>query len=194
VSKWEQVSALVQKTLDWSGGRLDILVNNAGFPLVEDRWKTPLHEIPEAELDRWFQEVYDVDLKGARYCTRAALPVMIRQRRGSIVFISSTPAIAGYRGTPYTEAKAGLLGLMRDVAREYGRYGIRSNAIAPGNIKTEWFSKLTPEEQKVMAEECCLARWGEPAEIAGAAVFLASDLSSFITGQTLIVDGGTVIH
>jgi 3-oxoacyl-[acyl-carrier protein] reductase len=119
---------------------------------------------------------------------------MVPQRQGNLIFISSTPALSGYHGAPYTEAKAGLLGLMRDLGREYGKYGIRANAVAPGNIASGWYHQLTESQKQALAAEASLQRWGHPEEVAGAILFLASDLAGFITGQTIVVDGGKVMR
>ncbi len=194
VSNLDVVKALFHKLKQWSDGRLDILVCNAGYALREDLWETPLHALDEEQLTRGFEEVRRVDLDGARYCVHEALQMMVRQMRGSIVFISSTPAIAGYRGTPYTEAKAAVLGLMRDVAVEYAHYQIRSNALALGNIRSGWYHQLREEERKELEQEAPLRRWGTPEEVAGAVAFLASDLAGYITGQTLVVDGGRIVR
>jgi NAD(P)-dependent dehydrogenase (short-subunit alcohol dehydrogenase family) len=179
---------------EWSKGQLDVLVCNAGYPLVEELWHTPLHAMNTDEVTRWFQQVRAVDLDGARYCSRQALNLMMPRRRGALIFVSSTPALVGYRGTPYTEAKAALLGLMHDIALGYGQYGIRANAIAPGNIASGWYEKLSPQEREALALEAPLGRWGKPHEVAGAILFLASDLAGFITGQTVVVDGGKVMR
>ncbi|MBI5511917.1 MAG: SDR family oxidoreductase [Deltaproteobacteria bacterium] len=194
VSDRTAVGEMVERVLAWSGGRIDIVVNNAGHPIEAELWDTPLHAIPAAALTERFRRVADVDLGGARNLTHAVLPTMMAQRSGALVYVSSTPALAGHKATPYTEAKAGLLGLMRDVAKGYGAHGVRANAVAPGNIRTGWFDTLGPEEQRALAEEAPLGRWGEPEDVAGAILFLASPLSSFVTGQTLVVDGGKVIH
>jgi 3-oxoacyl-[acyl-carrier protein] reductase len=177
---------------NWSGNRLDALVCCAGYPLVDELWHTPLHEMSEAEAQQWFQQVRAVDLDGARLCSHHALKIMVPQRRGSLIYVSSTPALSGYVGAPYTEAKAALLGLMRDLAREYGKYGIRANAVAPGNIASGWYHQLPENQKQELATEAPLQRWGQPEEVAGTILFLASDLAGFITGQTLVVDGGKV--
>jgi 3-oxoacyl-[acyl-carrier protein] reductase len=178
----------------WSGNRLDVLACCAGYPLVDELWNTPLHEMSEAGVEQGFRRVREVDLDGARYCSHFALKLMVPQRRGSLVFLSSTPALSGYHGTPYTEAKAALLGLMRDLAREYSAYGIRANAVAPGNIASGWYHRLSEQEQQQLAAEAPMQRWGRPEEVASAIVFLASDLAGFITGQTIVIDGGKVMR
>jgi 3-oxoacyl-[acyl-carrier protein] reductase len=168
-------------------------VCNAGYPFRPDIWDTPLHQATVQELETWFEGTLRTDLLGSVFCTVEALPLMIKQKSGSIVYVSSTPAVEGYKGAPYTAAKAGVLGFMRDVAREYGQYNVRANAIALGNILTSaTFESLEPETREALAKEAPLRRWGQPEEAANAALFLVSRLSSFITGQTLIVDGGTV--
>ncbi|MDZ7289627.1 MAG: SDR family oxidoreductase [candidate division KSB1 bacterium] len=188
------VRNMFEKLQDWSHGRLDVLVCCAGYPLLEALWHTPLHEMNEDEVAQWFQHVRAVDLDGARFCSHFALKIMVPQRHGSLIYVSSTPALSGYHGTPYTEAKAGLLGLMRDLAREYGPYGIRANAVAPGNIASGWYHQLPDSRKQELATEAPLHRWGRPEEVAGAIVFLASDLAGFITGQTIVVDGGKVMR
>ncbi|MEO1172529.1 MAG: SDR family oxidoreductase, partial [Myxococcota bacterium] len=145
-------------------------------------------------LAEWFQRVHAVDVAGARNVTHAVLPAMMDAREGAIVFLSSTPALAGHHATPYTEAKAALLGLMRDTAVNYARFNIRANAVAPGNIRTSWFDKNSPEQQEQLRLESPMARWGDPEEVARVIAFFASPQSSFVTGQTLVIDGGKVIH
>jgi NAD(P)-dependent dehydrogenase (short-subunit alcohol dehydrogenase family) len=189
-----QVRRLFQSIEKWSKVPIAAVVNNAGYALTEEWWGTPLHEFAPTELEKAIRAVARVDLDGSRWVTYHALPRMMKKGKGSLVYVSSTPALTGYQGTPYTEAKAGLLGLMRDVARGYGPHGIRANAIAPGNIRTEWLDKISVKARKRLEKENPLRRFGEPREIANAVLFLASDLSSFITGDTLVVDGGTVIR
>ncbi|RMD98873.1 MAG: SDR family oxidoreductase [Calditrichaeota bacterium] len=194
VSQLDTVKAIFTKIEQWSEGRLDILVCNAGYPIREDLWETPLHALDDEILEKGFEEVRRVDLDGARFCVREALRIMLPRMQGSIVFISSTPAISGYRGTPYTEAKAAILGLMRDIAVEYAPYHIRANALALGNIESGWYHVLKEEEKKELERESPLGRWGKPAEVAGTVAFLVSDLAGYITGQTIVVDGGRIVR
>ena len=193
VSSHESTAGLFQRLRAWSSDRLDILVCNAGYPFRTEIWDTPLHATPPDKLPTWYTEVYSTDAMGSVFCTFEALPLMRARGSGKIIYIASTPAIEGFQGTAYTMAKAAMLGLMRDVAREYGRDNIRANALALGNIQTPaTFGKLDEESRKALAAEAPLQRWGSPGEVGKAALFLASDLSSFVTGQVLVVDGGTV--
>jgi 3-oxoacyl-[acyl-carrier protein] reductase len=193
VSDRASVCALFQQFRRWASGRLDVLVCNAGFPYRLEIFETPLDATPPDQLEAWYLEVFRTDTLGSVFCTYEALPLMLARQRGSIIYISSIPALAGSRGTPYTIAKAGILGLMKDVAREYGKYNIRANALALGNIQTPaTFEHLDAETQQAFADEAPLRRWGQPEEVGQTALFLASTSSSYITGQTLVVDGGIV--
>lgn len=194
VSDAGAVAALFEAVDSWAPSPLAGLVNNAGYPLRKEWWDQRLGDYSPNDIEHVFREVADVDLGGSRRCTYHALHRMVKNGGGRIVYVASTPALTGYKGTPYTEAKAATLGLMRDVAREYGPQGIRANAVALGNVKTEQFEDFTPDEQAALAAEAPLNRWGEPAEVADAILFFLSDLSRFVTGQTLIVDGGTVMR
>lgn len=182
------IVAAHQQARDWAGS-IDHVAHVAGYPLDEELWDSPLHELDGKD----FQRVREVDLDGARRVTQAALPD-VRERGGSMVYVSSTPALSGYKGTPYTEAKAAVLGLMRDVAREYGSDGVRANALALGNIGTEATVEHTSDDYDELAREAALGRWGRPAEAAAAIAFFLSPLSGFVTGQTLVVDGGAVMR
>ncbi|MBI2077292.1 MAG: SDR family oxidoreductase [Euryarchaeota archaeon] len=194
VTDKDSVRLLFEKVASWSKAPLATVVNNAGYEVVKEWWENPLHEFAPEELEKAMRTVASVDLDGSRWCAYHAIPRMLRQRAGTLVFTSSTPALTGYQGLPYTEAKAAVLGMMRDLARTYGSYGIRANAIAPGNIRTDWLTKISEEDRRALEKENSLRRFGEPREIADVVLFLASDMSSFITGETLIVDGGTVMR
>jgi NAD(P)-dependent dehydrogenase (short-subunit alcohol dehydrogenase family) len=170
-------------------GRIDILFNNAG--ITQPR-KTL--DISAADYDA----VLDVSLRGTLLMSQAVLPAMQQQKSGSIVCTSSVSAQRGggiLGGPHYSAAKAGVLGLARAMAREFGTDGIRVNCITPGLIATDIIrGKLTEERKGKIAEEIPLARLGRADDIAGAVVFLASDLSAYCTGITLDVNGGMLIH
>lgn len=194
VSSPTSVRHLFRVVRAWRRGPVHAVVCVAGYPIEPRLWDEPLHRLSPSEVVEGYRRVQAADLVGSRLCTYYALPEMLRERRGSFVYVSSTPALVGYKGGPYTEAKAALLGLMRDVARAYGPKGVRANAIAPGNIRTEWLDQLTAAERRVLERENPLRRFGEPKEVADLLLFLASDRSSFVTGQTIVIDGGTVSH
>jgi 3-oxoacyl-[acyl-carrier protein] reductase len=194
VTRATQVRALFEELGRISGGRLDVLVCNAGYPFLREIWDARLHAaFPEA-LGEWCRTVFETDALGSLYCTREALPRMMAQGTGgSIVYIASTPAIEGFQGTAYTMAKSAVLGLMKDVAAGYGSYSIRANALALGNIATPaTLDQTDPAIRDSLVKSAPLRRWGTPAEVAQAVLFLASDRSSYMTGQTLVVDGGMV--
>ncbi len=193
VSVQASVSDLFREVRRWSSERLDTLVCNAGFPFLDELWNTPLDRTPAQNLEQWYLEVFRVDTLGSVFCTYEALPLMMRQGGGTLLYVSSTPALEGFQGAPYTVAKAGVLGLMKDVAHGYGKWNIRANALALGNIHTSaTFDVLDEDVQRKFAEDAPLKRWGTPKEVADAALFLASPMSGYMTGQTLVVDGGTV--
>jgi NAD(P)-dependent dehydrogenase (short-subunit alcohol dehydrogenase family) len=181
----EAAIATVLKAL----GRVDVLVNNAG--ITQPR-KTV--EISAADYDA----VLDVSLRGTLYMSQAVIPTMQRQGGGSIICISSVSAQRGggiLGGPHYSAAKAGVLGLARAMARELGPDAIRVNSITPGLIETDISKgKLTDERKKEIAQTIPLARLGEAADVAGACLYLASDLSKYCTGITLDVNGGMLIH
>ena len=170
-------------------GRIDILVNNAG--ITQPRG---FLDITDADYDA----VLDVSLRGTLLCSQAVIPAMERQRSGSIICISSVSAQRGggiLGGPHYSAAKAGVLGLARAMARELGPSGIRVNCITPGLIGTDIIKgKLTEDRKAEIAETIPLGRLGHPNDIAGACIFLGSDLSAYCTGVTLDVNGGMLIH
>ena len=170
-------------------GRIDVLVNNAG---ITQPVKTL--EITAADYDR----ILDVSLRGTLYMSQAVLPTMQAQQSGSIVCISSVSAQRGggiLGGPHYSAAKAGVLGLARAMAREFGPQNIRVNCIAPGLIGTDIIKGRLSEDKKAeIAATIPLARLGRADDVAGACVFLASDLSLYCTGITLDVNGGMLIH
>jgi 3-oxoacyl-[acyl-carrier protein] reductase len=193
VSVQSRVSAMFREIRGWCDGRLDVLICNAGYPLQDDIFNTPMDATPADKLEEWYLSVFRTDALGSVFCTYEALPMMLARGRGSIIYVSSIPALAGYQGAPYTVAKAGILGLMKEIAREYGRHNIRANALALGNIRTPATYDMVDEAtRQLFAEQAPLRRWGLPEEVGGAALFLASEQSGFITGQTLVVDGGVV--
>lgn len=170
-------------------GRIDILVANAGVQIGGS--------LLDATEDDW-ERILGVNLKGAAYSCQAVLPAMLAQRSGAIVIVSSINAIVGSPGMAiYDMSKAGVLGLTRSLAAEFGPQGIRVNAVCPGNTITDFHIKrmaergITVEQIREMSQGYgLLGRAAEPAEIASAVHFLAEDDASFITGQALIVDGG----
>jgi 3-oxoacyl-[acyl-carrier protein] reductase len=191
VTSDQQVKEMVVRVLQ-KYNRIDILVNNAGFPIKDELWDVSFEKISDPDLDR----VLDVDTKGTYRCCREVLPVMQRQRSGVIINISSTPAISGYvKGAPYTVAKAANLGITKHIAAEFGKYNIRCNAIAPGTIATQrnW-ERLSDAERSELVSSIPLGRAGRPREIAGIVLMLASDYSSFLNGQTIVIDGGETIR
>jgi 3-oxoacyl-[acyl-carrier protein] reductase len=162
--------------------RLDILVNNAGIR----RDKLIL-----GMSDQDWDLVLDVNLKGAFYCTRAALRPMSKQRFGRIVNIASIVGLMGNKGQAnYAASKAGLIALTKTVAKEMASRGITANAIAPGFIQTEMTDTLPDEYKDTLLKQIPLGRMGTADEVAACVLFLASDLSGYVTGHVLQVDGG----
>jgi 3-oxoacyl-[acyl-carrier protein] reductase len=174
-------SALVQACLD-RFGRVDVLVNNAG--VTRDGY---ISKLSEADFDL----VVDVSLKGAWLGTRAVAPIFRGQRSGSIINMSSLSGKIGNPGqTNYSAAKAGLVGLTKATAKELGPSGVRANVVQPGLVRTAMTLAMKPEIFAAKEAEVPLGRAGLPEEVAGAAVFLASPLASYINGAVLEVTGG----
>jgi NAD(P)-dependent dehydrogenase (short-subunit alcohol dehydrogenase family) len=170
-------------------GRIDILVNNAG---ITQPVKTL--DITGADYDR----ILDVSLRGTLYMSQAVIPAMRAQKSGAICCVSSVSAQRGggiLGGPHYSAAKAGVLGLAKAMAREFGIDGIRVNCVTPGLIATDINKGLIPDDKmKGILDGIPLNRIGEPDDVAGCLVFLASDLSKYLTGVTLDVNGGMLIH
>jgi NAD(P)-dependent dehydrogenase (short-subunit alcohol dehydrogenase family) len=188
VTQQDQCEAAVRAVLE-RYGQVDVLFNNAGIT-------QPRKTLDISASD--YDAVLNVSLRGTLLMSQAVLPAMQRQQRGSIICTSSVSAQRGggiLGGPHYSAAKAGVLGLARAMAREFGPEGIRVNAITPGLIATDIIKgKLTEDSKSSIAEQIPLGRLGQASDIAGAVVFLASDLSSYCTGITLDVNGGMLIH
>jgi len=164
-------------------GRIDVLVNNAAY-------LGNAHAALDATDEEW-ERSFAVSLMGAQYFTQAVLPYMIAQRSGSIINISSVQGIAAARNSvAYTSVKHGLIGFTRSVAYDYGPHNIRANAICPGAIRTRVSPPEGSELHQRQIEKTFLGRTGEVNEVAWAALFLASDAASYITGAVIPVDGG----
>ncbi|MEO8201298.1 MAG: 3-oxoacyl-[acyl-carrier-protein] reductase [Gemmatimonadota bacterium] len=165
-------------------GPIDILVNNAG--LARDNL---LLRMSEADWDT----VLDANLKGAFHTTRLCIRGMMKRRAGRIINVTSVVGITGNKGQAnYAASKAGLIGFSQSVAKEYASRNILVNCVAPGFIETDMTSGLPQEVRSAMLQGIALERAGRPEDVAGAVLFLASDLGSYITGQTIVVDGGMV--
>ncbi|WP_175687356.1 SDR family NAD(P)-dependent oxidoreductase [Burkholderia multivorans] len=169
-------------------GTVDCLVNSAAIVKAQ-----PMLTIEDGDLDR----MLDVNLKGAFNLCKSALEIFSEQKRGTIVNVASVAAQRGgglVGGAHYAASKGGVLSLTRTIAREFGHVGIRANAVCPSMIETSMIDGMSPERYKEIVAPIPLQRAGRPAEIAGACLFLASDLSSYVTGATIDVNGGSHIH
>ncbi len=186
ISDKERVSEMSKKISDgW--GRLDMLVNNAGIPM-----RKSLTELNEEDWDR----TLDVNLKGMFLCSQAFSPFMVKNGGGRIVNIASTQ---GYIALPprlaYSTSKGGVMSLTKELSAELARFNITVNAIGPGWIKTEMTRALLDDEKigKKFLENTPMGRFGDPIDVANVVLFLCSDLATYITGQTIFVDGGETI-
>jgi 3-oxoacyl-[acyl-carrier protein] reductase len=184
VSDEEKITACIKEILTESGG-IDILVNNAGitrdgllFKMSSENWK----------------KVIDINLTSAFYISKLLAFHMRKRKTGSIINMASVVGIGGNIGQAnYAASKAGLIGLTKSIAKEVASKGVRANAIAPGFIQTEMTEKIGEKAIEAYLNAIPLKRMGDPKEIASVALFLASDLSSYITGQVIRVDGGLAI-
>ena len=176
-----EAQTLVDQVLE-TFGNIDILINNAG--ITKDNL---LMRMSEEDFDN----VIDVNLKSVFNMTKAVQKTMLKNRKGSIINMSSVVGVKGNAGqTNYAASKAGVIGFSKSVALELGSRNIRCNVIAPGFIETEMTAKLSEDVVKGWADAIPLKRGGSPEDVANACVFLASDMSAYITGQVINVDGG----
>jgi 3-oxoacyl-[acyl-carrier protein] reductase len=184
VSDPQQVEAAIAAA-EQALGPISILVNNAG--VTRDNLVIRLGN------DDWDQ-VLDANLKGAFHTTRGVIKGMMKRRAGRIINITSVVGITGNKGqSNYAASKAGLIGFTKSIAKEYASRGVLANCIAPGFIDTDMTSALPAEAREALLSQIALGRLGQPTEVAGAVLFLASDFARYITGQVLVVDGGMVI-
>ena len=181
VSDFEEAERLIKEAKEVFG-RVDILVNNAG--ITKDNL---IMRMKEEDFD----SVIDVNLKGAFNCLKAVTPIMIRQKEGKIINMSSVVGVIGNAGqVNYCASKAGLIGMTKSLAREIGGKNINVNAIAPGFIDTDMTKVLSEDQKKNIMSQVPLKRLGQADDIANLALFLASEQSNYITGQVIHVDGG----
>ncbi|WP_152040156.1 SDR family NAD(P)-dependent oxidoreductase [Salinigranum salinum] len=183
VSDPESVAAMVETTVDTYGG-IDVVVNNAGIYVPGGA--------REISVETW-NDVTGVDLDGTFYCAKFAIPHLV-ESEGSIINVGSVNASEGGGGPPYAASKAGVVNLTRDLATELGAENVRVNCINPGFIETPIQDYLTEEDVEKMTHQTLLPRFGLPRDVGDAAVFLASDEASFVTGEQLHVDGGWTAH
>jgi NAD(P)-dependent dehydrogenase (short-subunit alcohol dehydrogenase family) len=187
VSKAHDVQAVVDETVQ-KFGAVDILINNAGIS-----WGAMPEEMA---LEQW-QKVLDVNLTGCFIMAQAVGKEMLQQNSGSIINIASIAGLTSSANGPfyagYVASKAGLIGLTRELAASWGRKGIRVNAIAPGFFHSRLADKVIDLYERSIQENNVIPRVGEEGELKGVTVFLASDASSYVTGQTIVVDGGMTV-
>jgi 3-oxoacyl-[acyl-carrier protein] reductase len=170
-------------------GRIDALVNLAGYP-AKGEWNKRFIDLSPED----FFKPINVDLFGSYLCARAVAPHFLKQKKGIIVNVSSTPALSGHdKGFAFTVAKAAVIGLTKALAFELAPY-VRVNTIALGNVETTWVSELTSEELRKERQDNLIRRFGTPEEIAKSIAFLCSEESSFLNGQTIVLDGGSTLH
>jgi 3-oxoacyl-[acyl-carrier protein] reductase len=183
VTAFQQVSAMMEDVAS-RHGRIDILVNSVG--LMRDNLLMLMSN------EDW-EQVLVTNLTSMFYCCRAALRKMIPQRKGKIINIASVSGILGAAGQAnYAASKGGMISFTKSLARELGQFNIQVNAVAPGLIETDWLARIPQEKVEAILKQTALGRIGRPEEVAHAVLFLASEGSDYVTGQTLVVDGGIV--
>ena len=181
VADEEEITAVCEEILKESGG-IDILVNNAGI--------TRDGLVFRMKSEDW-DSVLKINLTSAFYISKVIARAMIKQKSGSIVNVASIVGVIGNAGQcNYSASKAGLIGFSKSLAREVASRGVRVNAVAPGFIQTPMTDKLNDDQKKALNDKIPLVRLGQPAEVAKVILFLASDLSSYVTGQVINIDGG----
>lgn len=184
ISKLDQVENLIKAAKE-KFGAIDIMVNNAG--ITKD---TLILRMKEEDFD----SVIDVNLKGVFNCMKAVTPVMVRQKHGKIISISSVVGIAGNAGqVNYAASKAGIIGMTKSLAKEVGSRGINVNAVAPGFIDTDMTSTLNDKVKEEAEKNIPLKRFGKSEDVAEVVAFLSSEASDYVTGQVIHVDGGMLM-
>ncbi|MGE0267186.1 MAG: 3-oxoacyl-[acyl-carrier-protein] reductase [Candidatus Omnitrophota bacterium] len=184
VTNLANVNEIVNKILDKYRG-IDILVNNAG--ITKDNL---LLRMSESDWD----DVMNINLRGVFNCTKVITKIMLKAKKGRIINISSIIGMIGNTGQAnYAASKAGMIGFTKSVAKEFASRGITVNSVAPGYIETDMTAQLKNSAQEYLLKKIPLGKFGKPSDVAGTCLFLASDEASYITGQTIVVDGGMAI-
>ena len=186
VSRWVDVEKMAKKVVE-KFGRIDILVNNAG--LMGNYY--PVVDYPEDEWDR----LIDVNLKGTFLCCKAALPIMIKQKYGKVISLASVAGKEGNARMPaYSASKAAIMALTKTIAKEVASYSINVNCISPALCETDMAKDMTPEQRALLVSKIPMGRLGKVEEVAALVKFLASDESSFVTGQCYDISGGRSVY
>lgn len=191
ISQANNFNGLIRKSIEELGG-IDAVINVAGYVMDLNIWRKKIHELSEDDI----LKIMQVDFFGSLRIIKECLPFMIKNKKGVIINTSSIPAIDGdIEGAAYAFSKACCIILTKFLARQYGIFNIRSYTVALGSIKTPaTYEKLTQKERDKLAEETSLKRWGESIEIAKLFYALTRDYFSFVNGQTIIADGGVIMH
>ena len=191
VTQFSNVEGLMRETVA-KFGKVDVLLNNAAIYVTQKLWKGPVEELALEEWDR----VIEVNLKGVFLCSKAAIPIMKRQKSGKIINIASGTFFSGSGNMPhYTTAKGGVVALTRVMARQLGEFGINVNCMTPGStMSEESVSEDVRKRREGSMDKRAFRRVETPADIVGTALFLASSDSDFVTGQLLVVEGGGIMH